>query len=84
MSRLALAIVAVPDVEVGRAIYKLGDLADDGVYKAKVHLHNQQRGTDRLPLYQYKVTSASVVVEGDTGEKTLVSIDGGSEVALLE
>ena len=84
MSRLALAIAAVPDVEVGRAIYNLGDLADEGVYKAMVHLHNQQRGTERLPLYQYRIVSASVVVEDDSGKVSLATITGEDEIVLLE
>jgi len=84
MTRLALAIAAVPDVEAGRAIYNLGDLADDGVYKAMRHLHNQQRGTERLPLYQYRIVSASAVVESDSGEVSLVSLTGENEADLLE
>ena len=83
MTRLALAIAAVPDVEAGRAIYNLGDLADEGVYKAMVHLHNQQRGTERLPLYQYQIVSASVVVEADNGEVSVISIAEGTEHDLL-
>ena len=83
MTRLALAIAAVPDVEAGRAIYNLGDLADDGVYKAMVHLHNQQRGTERLPLYQYQIVSASVVIEDDNGQVSLISITEDTEHQLL-
>jgi predicted PolB exonuclease-like 3'-5' exonuclease len=84
MSRLALAIAAVPDVEAGRAIYNLGDLAANGVYKAMAHLHNQQRGTERLPLYQYRIVSASAVVESESGEVSLVSLSDVSEPELLK
>ena len=84
MTRLALAIAAVPDVEAGRAIYNLGSLADVGVYKAMVHLHNQQRGTERLPLYQYRIVSASAVVEDDSGKVALLSFTGENETDVLE
>ncbi|RVU83895.1 hypothetical protein EOL70_13815 [Leucothrix sargassi] len=80
---LALSIVTVPDVDAGRAIYKLDDLVDDGVYKAMVHLHNQQRGTDTLPLYQYRVVSASAVVLDYQGAVTISSFDDEDERDLL-
>ena len=83
MSRLAITIAVVPDVDVGREIYHLGDLAEDGIYKAMAHLHNQQSGTERLPLYQYRIASASVLVESDSGEFELISFIGVSESELL-
>ena len=61
MSTLILKIATVPCLDAGRAIYKLGDLSGDGIYKAMMHLQHQKNGTEFLPLNQHKIVSISVV-----------------------
>ena len=61
MSTIVINIATIPDAEAGRAIHHLGDLPESGVYKAMLHLQNQQTGTALLPLQQHRIVAISVV-----------------------
>lgn len=61
MSTIVINIATIPDAEAGRAIHNLGDLPESGVYKAMLHLQNQQTGTALLPLQQHRIVAISVL-----------------------
>lgn len=84
MSTLILNVCTVPSVDAGRAIYKLGDLSDDGAYKAMMHLQHQKNGTEFLPLNQHQIIAISVVtVDGDTVSSQTLGDENTSETELL-
>lgn len=84
MNALVLKVCTVPCTEAGRAIYRLGDLSDDGVYKAMMHLQHQKNGTESLPLNQQKIVAiAAVLVSGDAVQTTILGDENSTEVDLL-
>ena len=84
MSTLILKICTVPSTEAGRAIYKLGDLSGDGVYKAMMHLQHQKNGTEFLPLNQHQIIAMSlVVIDGDKVSSQVVGDEKTSEAEML-
>lgn len=85
MSTIVINIATIPDVEAGRMIHQLGDLPQSGVYKAMLHLQNQQTGTALLPLQQHRIVAISVL-EADQEAvlhvgSVLDSHAGGSELS---
>jgi len=84
MSTLVFDIETVPDVELGRRLYDVGDLDDAAVAKIMFFKQRQARSTDFLPLPQHRIVAISVVLQthddlhvyslGDigSGEKELV------------
>lgn len=84
MNSLILKIATVPCVEAGRSIYQLGDLSDDGVTKAMMHLQHQKNGTDFLPLNQHKIIAISIVSsDADSVGVQILGDETASEAALL-
>ena len=84
MSTLILKICTVPSAAAGRAIYKLGDLSDDGVYKAMMHLQHQKNGTEFLPLNQHQIIAMSlVVIDGDKVSSQVIGDENTSEAEML-
>ena len=62
MNTLVFDIETVPDLELGRTIYGLGDLSDVHVAKVMSFKQKQARGTDFLPLPQHRIVAISVVL----------------------
>src|SRR6202007_3392456 len=56
---LVFDIETVPDVELGRRLYALGDLADGEVAKAMFALRRQDTGGDFLSLEQHRGVAIS-------------------------
>jgi len=69
MNTLVFDIETVPDVELGRRLYDLGDLADADVAKAMVAKQKQARQTDFLPPPQQRVVAISVLLRSREGLK---------------
>jgi 3'-5' exonuclease len=69
MNTLVFDIETVPDVELGRRLYDLGDLDDAGVAKAMFAKQKQARQTDFLPPPQQRVVAISVVLRSGDGLK---------------
>jgi predicted PolB exonuclease-like 3'-5' exonuclease len=62
MNTLVFDIETIPDVELGRSIYGIDDLADADVAKVMRFKHKQARGTDFLPHPQHRIVAISVVL----------------------
>ena len=62
MNTLVFDIETIPDVELGRAIYDIGEMADKDVAKLMSFKQKQDRGTDFLPLPQHRIVAISVVL----------------------
>jgi 3'-5' exonuclease len=69
MNTLVFDIETVPDVELGRRLYDLGDLADADVAKAMAAKQKQARQTDFLPPPQQRVVAISVLLRSREGLK---------------
>ena len=78
MTTLVFDIETIPDVELGRRVFGLGDLPDREVAKAMFAQRRQETGSDFLPLEQHRVVAISCVLRsrdsfkvwslGDSGE----------------
>jgi predicted PolB exonuclease-like 3'-5' exonuclease len=77
MNTLVFDIETVPDLELGRTIYGLGDLSDVHVAKVMSFKQKQARGTDFLPLPQHRIVAISVVLR--TGDELHVFSIGDLE-----
>jgi 3'-5' exonuclease len=66
---LVFDIETVPDVELGRRLYGLGDLADGEVAKAMFALRRQDTGGDFLSLEQHRVVAISCALRTEEGLK---------------
>ena len=62
MSYLVFDIETVPDVDLGRRLFDIGDLSDADTAKAMEFRHLQQAGSEFLPLYQHRVVAISVAL----------------------
>jgi predicted PolB exonuclease-like 3'-5' exonuclease len=62
MNTLVFDIETVPDIELGRRLYDVGDLDDAGVAKIMFFKQRQARQTDFLPLPQHRVVAISAVL----------------------
>ena len=62
MHCFAFDIETVPDVESGRRLLDMGDVADSDVAKAMTFLRQQATGSDFLPLHQHRVVAISVAL----------------------
>ena len=62
MNTLVFDIETVPDTDLGRRLYGVGDLDDAAVGKIMFFKQRQSRGTDFLPLFQHRVVAISVVL----------------------
>jgi len=69
MNTLVFDIETVPDVELGRRLYDLGDLSDADVAKAMAAKQKQARQTDFLPPPQQRVVAISVLLRSRDGFK---------------
>jgi predicted PolB exonuclease-like 3'-5' exonuclease len=69
MNTLVFDIETVPDVELGRRLYGLGDLSDAQVAKAMFALRRQGSGGDFLPYEQQRVVAISCVLRSGEGLK---------------
>ena len=67
MNVLSFDIETIPDTEVGRKIYALGDLDDESVAKVMHFKQQQARQTDFLPLPQHRVVVISAVLREADG-----------------
>jgi len=63
----AFDIETVPDVELGRRLYGLGDLDDAGVAQAMFNRRMQESGGDFLPLHQHRVVAISIAYRSAAG-----------------
>ena len=55
-------IETVPDLDAGRRLYGLDDMADDDVHAAMVALREQKAGTDFMPLHLHRIVAISVAL----------------------
>ncbi|HEY9182787.1 MAG TPA: 3'-5' exonuclease [Gammaproteobacteria bacterium] len=69
MNTLVFDIETVPDVELGRRLFDLGDLSDADVAKAMAAKQKQSRQTDFLPPPQQRVVAISVLLRSRDGLK---------------
>ncbi|HHL19422.1 MAG TPA: hypothetical protein ENJ33_06775 [Thiothrix sp.] len=76
MNTLFFALQTIPDTEVGRIRYQLGDLHDKGSAKAMFHHQQQQTGSCNLPHYLQKIITLSAIYSDDQGETTHYSWAG--------
>ena len=67
MNTLVFDIETVPDVDLGRRLYGLGDLSDAQVAKAMFALRRQGSGADFLPYEQQRVVAISCVLRSGEG-----------------
>ena len=67
MNVLCFDIETIPDIELGRRIYALGDLDDESVAKVMRFKQLQARQTDFLPLTQHSVIVISAVLRDSDG-----------------
>lgn len=58
--KIGVSIATIPDINMGRALYRLGDLDDEGVVKAIRHLQKQQTGHHAFPLHLEQIISIAV------------------------
>jgi predicted PolB exonuclease-like 3'-5' exonuclease len=84
VNTLVFDIETVPDVELGRRLYGVGDLDDAAVAKIMFFKQRQARQTDFLPLPQHRVVAISAVLstrddlhvfslgDPESGEKELI------------
>ena len=78
MTTLVFDIETIPDVDLGRRVFGLGDLPDVEVAKAMFAQRRQETGSDFLPLEQHRIVAISCVLRsresfrvwslGDIGE----------------
>jgi predicted PolB exonuclease-like 3'-5' exonuclease len=69
MNTLVFDIETVPDVELGRRLYGLDDLADAAVAQAMFAKQRQARHSDFLPPPQQRIVAISVVLRSGDGLK---------------
>ena len=69
MTTVVFAIETVPDVELGRRVLGLQDLADQQVAEAMFAQARQRSGSDFLPLEQHRVVAISCVMRREGGFK---------------
>jgi predicted PolB exonuclease-like 3'-5' exonuclease len=62
LNTLVFDIETVPDTDLGRRLYGLGDLDDESVAKVMFFKQKQARDTEFLPLPQHRVLVISVVL----------------------
>jgi predicted PolB exonuclease-like 3'-5' exonuclease len=62
MNTLVFDIETIPDVELGRRLYGVGDLDDADVAKIMYFKQRQARQTDFLPLPQHRIVAISAVL----------------------
>jgi hypothetical protein len=67
MNTLVFDIETVPDTELGRGLYELGDLDDESVGKAMRFKQLQARDTDFLPHAQHRVIVISALLRSPEG-----------------
>ena len=67
MNTLVFDIETVPDTELGRRLYALGDLDDESVAKVMYFKQKQARDSDFLPLPQHRVVVISAVLRNRDG-----------------
>jgi predicted PolB exonuclease-like 3'-5' exonuclease len=67
MNTLVFDIETVPDVELGRRLYDLGDLDDAGVAQAMFAKQRQLRQNDFLPPPQQRIVAISVLLRSRDG-----------------
>jgi predicted PolB exonuclease-like 3'-5' exonuclease len=67
MNTLVFDIETVPDVDLGRRLYGLGELSDAQVAKAMFALRRQDTGGDFLPLEQQRVVAISCALRSGEG-----------------
>ena len=69
MNTLVFDIETVPDVELGRKLYELGDLSDADVATVMFTKQRQLRGSDFLPPPQQPIVAISAVMRSREGIK---------------
>ena len=69
MNTLVFDIETVPDVELGRRLYELGDLSDADVATVMFTKQRQLRGSDFLPPPQQRIVAISAVMRSRDGIK---------------
>jgi 3'-5' exonuclease len=69
VNTLVFDIETVPDVELGRRLYELGDLSDTDVAQVMFTKQRQVRGSDFLPPPQQRIVAISAVMRSRDGIK---------------
>jgi 3'-5' exonuclease len=69
VNTLVFDIETVPDVELGRKLYELGDLSDADVATVMFTKQRQLRGSDFLPPPQQRIVAISAVMRSRDGLK---------------
>jgi predicted PolB exonuclease-like 3'-5' exonuclease len=67
VNTLVFDIETVPDVELGRRLYELGDLSDADVARVMFTKQRQVRGSDFLPPPQQRIVAISAVMRSRDG-----------------
>jgi predicted PolB exonuclease-like 3'-5' exonuclease len=78
MNILCFDIETIPDTDLGRRIYDLGDLDDESVAKVMRFKQLQARQTDFLPLPQHRIVVISVLLRNSDGLR-IFSLDEESD-----
>lgn len=73
---LFFALQTIPDTEVGRVRYQLGELHDKGTAKALFHHQQQQTGSRNLPHYLQKIIALSAIYSNQQGKLSRYSWAG--------
>jgi predicted PolB exonuclease-like 3'-5' exonuclease len=69
LNTLVFDIETVPDTELGRRQFDLGDLDDESVAKVMQFKQIQARDTDFLPLVQHRIIVISILLRSSEGLK---------------
>ena len=69
MNCLVFDIETIPDVDLGRRLFDLGDLPDEQVAKAMFALRRQDTGSEFLPHEQQRIIAISCVLRSRDGLK---------------
>ena len=62
MNCFAFDIETIPDVDFGRRLWDLDGVSDKDVGNAMMFRHQQQTGSDFLPLHQHRIVAISVAL----------------------
>lgn len=85
MNTLAFDIETIPDVELGRRLYDLDGLDDEGTAKVMAFKQKQARNTDFLPLPQHRVLVLSAVLRTRDGVHVFsLGEEGGAEKDIVQ
>jgi predicted PolB exonuclease-like 3'-5' exonuclease len=85
MNALAIRIATQPDVDLGRALYRLNDLSDADIVRVMYAKHREQTGSvDELALHMQRITAISALYrDNDTIKVWSLGDESSSEHDLI-